>query len=64
MDYYIVRIYRRDEKEERNVTGLVETVGCDDVNVFKSRDELWNILSGRATPQDGARKVRRKGSEG
>ena len=51
MDYYIVRIYRRNEQEDRNMIGLVETVGKKEADVFKSSDELWNILSKKDGPR-------------
>jgi hypothetical protein len=62
MDYYIVRIYRRDERNEQNMVGLVETVGLDGKSVFKNQDELWRIL--RNQVDSGARlRVKRMGSE-
>ncbi len=64
VDYYIVRIYRRDETEERNLTGLVEIVGHDGVNVFKSREDLWNILSKQSAPDALSRKDLKKSKEG
>jgi len=44
MDCYIVRIYRRDEKDAQNIIGLVETVGVDEKQPFKGTDELITIL--------------------
>ncbi len=51
MDYYIVRIYRRDGQAGQNLTGLVETVGRGGAQVFNNPDELWNILRGQGGPQ-------------
>ena len=45
MDNYIIRIYRREGNDPAKVTGIVEEVGTDDRKVFKSPDELWNILN-------------------
>lgn len=47
MDYYIVRIYRRDEFDDEDLTGLVETVGAEGTKVFKNPEELWRILCGQ-----------------
>jgi hypothetical protein len=44
MEYFIVRIYRRDEDDRRRVSGLVETVGVEGTNTFHSSEELWSIL--------------------
>jgi len=47
MDCYIVRIYRRDEKDSRNIVGLVESVGIEQKTPFKGSDELLSIIEGR-----------------
>ncbi|MGD0283706.1 MAG: hypothetical protein ABSB95_15250 [Dissulfurispiraceae bacterium] len=44
MDSYIVRIYRRTDDEQRNVTGLIEEVGTKVTNTFHNSDELIKIL--------------------
>lgn len=44
IDTYIVRIYRRDESDREKTTGLVEIVGTDKKEPFRSREELWKIL--------------------
>lgn len=44
MDCYIVRIYRRDENDSRNIVGLVETIGIEERRAFKGTDELITIL--------------------
>jgi hypothetical protein len=53
MDCYIIRIYRRDEQQESTMTGLVETVGESGLAVFKTPDELWQILRKRTVPRGG-----------
>jgi len=63
MDYYIVRVYRRNECEEQNMTGLVETVGHDRVSVFNNREELWHILSGKAAQNSRTRANERKSAK-
>jgi hypothetical protein len=44
-DSYIVRIYRRDPKNNRLVAGTVEEVGVEGKKGFGSFDELQGILS-------------------
>ncbi len=44
MDSYIVRIYRRAEEEQQNVTGLVEEVGSKFTRTFHNSEELVKIL--------------------
>ena len=44
MDNYIVRIYRHDEEDLRNVVGIVEQVGTEENRAFHDLDELWAIL--------------------
>ncbi len=43
MESYIVRIYRRDEKQ-RFVAGIVEVVGTQEEIPFKTHEELLAIL--------------------
>ena len=57
--YYIVRIYRRDEHDSRNVTGLVEIVGAACQESFQSPEQLWEIIGGEQKASDRPR--RRKG---
>ena len=45
MESYIVRIYRRDERGETPVRGLIEKVGAVGQDAFGTKEELWNILS-------------------
>jgi hypothetical protein len=44
VDNYIVRIYRRDEKSDNGVIGLVERVEKQEMLSFKSMEELIGIL--------------------
>ncbi len=48
---YIVRIYRRNEHDDRNVAGLVETVSAGHREQFSSPEELWQII-GRVRTKD------------
>lgn len=41
---YIVRIYRRDEQDARSVVGLAQNVSSGRSDLFRSPDELWNIV--------------------
>lgn len=65
MDNFIVRIYRRDAHAGRNMhmTGLVETVGCDGVNVFNNSEELWNILCNQSAQQPMWKEHKKKDKE-
>jgi len=45
MENYIVRVYRRDVQNMREVTGLVENVESEEKVVFHSLEELCSILS-------------------
>lgn len=44
VDNYIVRIYRRNEDDPREVTGIVECVETEERQAFHNLDELWNVL--------------------
>jgi len=50
MENYIVRIYRRDERDGRKIAGLVEIIEADDKKPFASFEELKQILD---LPRDG-----------
>jgi hypothetical protein len=67
MDYYIVRIYRRDERKIRSMAGLVETVGVAGAKPFTSQEELLSILCERdvqhAKQQRRCKKAEQDGSE-
>lgn len=47
LETYIVRIYRRDEKDSGHVVGMVERVGIKNHQTFRNLDELIQILSNR-----------------
>ncbi len=42
---YIIRIYRCEKNNPRNLVGMVEEVGVEERRAFTNLDELWNILS-------------------
>ncbi len=42
---YIVRIYRCEKNNPRNLVGVVEEVGVEERKAFTNLDELWSILS-------------------
>lgn len=44
MDNYIVRIYRRDEKNPSKLVGIVEEVGVEEKRTFENIDELCEIF--------------------
>ncbi len=44
---YIVRIYRFEKNNPRNLVGVVEEAGFEERKAFTNLDELWNILSFR-----------------
>jgi hypothetical protein len=44
---YIVRIYRCEKNNPRNLVGVVEQVGVEERKAFTNLDELWKILSCR-----------------
>jgi len=44
MENYIVRIYRRDEQDDRKIAGLVEIIEADEKKSFASFEELRRIL--------------------
>ena len=43
MEYFVVRIYRNEEKSQRSY-GVVERVGEDRKESFTNSEELWSIL--------------------
>ena len=47
MESYVVRIYRRDEKESHILIGSVERPGTDKRMGFSNIEELWEILRHR-----------------
>jgi len=44
---YVVRIYRCEKNNPRNLVGVVEEVGAEERKAFTNLDELWKILSFR-----------------
>lgn len=44
---YVVRIYRCEKNNPRNLVGVVEEVGVEERKAFTNLDELWKILSFR-----------------
>jgi hypothetical protein len=56
-DSYVVHIYRREENDPNQMTGLVEIVGAVEKKPFRDIEELWSILgSARASKNQGKRK--------
>ncbi|MEK6742260.1 MAG: hypothetical protein AABZ15_01545 [Nitrospirota bacterium] len=55
MDYYIVRIYRREQGDPDSIVGTIEEASSAERKSFRSPDELWNILGGRGE------KIQKKG---
>ena len=45
MDSYLVRIYRKEENNQRMLVGVVEEVGASDKKAFHNLHELWDILN-------------------
>lgn len=48
MDSYLLRIYRIQKDNPRNLVGLVEKIGDKKRMGFASLDELWEILNSSA----------------
>jgi hypothetical protein len=44
MESYIVRIYREEKMNPHDLIGIVEEAGVEEKKVFRTLDELWNIL--------------------
>ncbi len=44
MDSYIVRIYRRNPRDQKHVVGIVETVSRGSSASFTDMRGLWDIL--------------------
>lgn len=45
MESYIVRVYRREAEDAKNLIGLVEIVETQEKKAFNNFDELRHILS-------------------
>lgn len=50
-DSYVIRVYRREETDTRQMVGLVETVGNEEQRPFATIEELWKILSSEHKPR-------------
>ncbi len=60
MDTYIVRIYRRKEKNpDAGMAGIVEKVGINEQKGFKNPDELIGILGGKTGGKGKGKKENR-----
>jgi hypothetical protein len=46
MDSYVVRIYRRNPGNHKEVGGLIERIGNDKRQAFSNCEELWAFLTG------------------
>ncbi len=58
LNNYIVRIYRLDRKDHRQLVGLVEEVGGKEKRPFTNLHELWEILSHPERTSAGAGRKR------
>lgn len=47
MENYMVRIYRRDEEDPEKIAGILEAPGVEEKRVFKSFEELREIMGRR-----------------
>lgn len=56
MESYIIRIYRRDGKDPRNVAGVVEEIGKEGKKGFIGPNSLWKLLSSPSRGPMPARK--------
>ncbi len=45
MDSYVIRIYRRNIEDPRQVVGLVEIISSQEQRSFRTFDELREILN-------------------
>ena len=58
MESYLIRIYRRDEKDPERITGTVEEIGTQKSQGFKNVVELGGIITGKKRKdKDGKRAV-------
>jgi hypothetical protein len=63
LESYIVRIYRGEKDNSRNLVGIVEEVERDEKKAFTNLDELWTILnSTRKKPKPGIRRSKKNES--
>lgn len=62
MDTYIIRVYRRNPEDLRELVGMVEVVENQKKQPFRSYEELWGIM---ASEYAGAKKqCKKKKKEG
>ena len=55
MDNYIVRIYRQDAEDSRQLAGIVEIAMSGEEKPFSSLEDLIGILTGRDNGTKGKR---------
>ncbi len=53
MEDFIIRIYRFEKGNPRNLLGLVEKVGEKSRIGFTTMDQLWQILNASIDPDKG-----------
>lgn len=61
MDTYIIRVYRRNPEELRELVGMVEIVEKQQKQPFRSYEELWGIM---ALDYEGAKRQCKKKKKG
>ncbi len=62
MESYIVRVYRRDEKDPENIVGMVEVVKTGAVKKFADRSELCDVICQRS--KEKRRRSKERASDG
>lgn len=62
MDSYVIRIYRRNSEDPRQVVGLVEIITSQEQRSFRTFDELREILQPANTK--GAKKKEKGNNPG
>ncbi len=45
MGKYVIRVYHRHENELSSVVGIIECVDLKEKHVFRSIEELWDVLN-------------------
>jgi hypothetical protein len=60
MENYLLRIYRIEKDNPRNLVGLVEKIGDKKRLGFASLDELWEILNSSAVINSPSQSLIRK----
>jgi 5'-deoxynucleotidase YfbR-like HD superfamily hydrolase len=58
LDSYVVRIYRRNLEDPRQVVGLVEIVSSEEKKAFRTFDELREILQAGEYKRDEGKRGR------